>query len=110
MKVDTRPVAPLRANALTRTIYVVALSALVVGSFSGMSGWVNRALGGGVVNSWGRAVPLLFAAAVLYRIYPVVRYRAALDARPPYLFGWLLRVLGWLAMAAGVVGTVSMFL
>jgi hypothetical protein len=58
----------------------------------------------------GPSVFLLIGAAILYRVYRVGRYPGALDARPPYLIGWLVRGLGWVVMLAGAAGMVSMLL
>ncbi len=45
-----------------------------------------------------------------YRAYGVVSYVDTLDARPPYLLGWLMRWAGWLVMAAGLAGLLALLL
>ncbi len=112
---DTEPagsavrVEPQRAGWPTRLLYCLSLAGLVVGSLAQASSWVGLALGGGLIGLVGPSVFLLVAAAVAYRIYRVLRYPQALDARPPYLLGWPLRWLGQLVMVAGAVGTVAQF-
>ena len=109
MNVDTAPRAPLRSNVFTRAIYVVSLAGLVLGFLSTASSWVGLALGGGPIASTGGWVFVFLLVAVVYRVYTVIRYRTALDARPPNLLGRLLRALGWVLMAAGAAGTLSLF-
>lgn len=103
-------VAPLTAGRINRAIYCLALAALVVGSIGQTASWIGLATGGGLIGFLGGWGFLLVAAAVIYRIYRVVRYPEALDARPPYLLGWLLRGLGWIVMLAGAMGFAAMFL
>jgi hypothetical protein len=103
-------VSPLRAGWVTRAIYCLALLALVLSSMGQTSSWIGLAMGGGLIGAVGPSVFLLIGAAILYRVYRVARYRSALDARPPYLLGWLVRWLGWFVMLAGAAGMVSMFL
>ena len=110
MKVDTRRYEWLIANAATRLIYVAALASLVFGPALTSSGWIGLTLGGGFLAGFGRTVMVLLAGAALYRIYTVLRYRESLNALPPSPMSWLLRTVGWLLMAAGVVGVVSLFL
>jgi hypothetical protein len=103
-------VAPFHASWLTRLVYCVALLALVLSSLSQAASWVGLALGGGLIAWAGSSVFLLVTAALLYRVYRVLRDRQALDARPPNAFGYLLRGLGWLLMLAGAIGAVSLLL
>lgn len=110
MKVDSGPHEWLIASAATRLIYVAALARLVLGPALTSSGWIGLTLGGGYLAGSDRTMMVLLAGAALYRIYTVLRYREALNARPPSRMGWLLRMLGWLLMAAGAVGAVSLFL
>jgi hypothetical protein len=102
-------VQPLRASWFTRAIYCVSLLGLIASSFGQASSWVGLATGGGLIGSLGPAVFLLVGAAIVYRVYRVIRYPAALDARPPYLLGWIVRALGWLLMFAGSLGIAAMF-
>ena len=74
------------------------------------SSWVGLAFGGGLIGAFGPAPFFLIAAAVLYRMYRVIRYPGALDARPPNLFGKILRGLGWVVMAIGAAGMAAMIL
>lgn len=101
---------PLRAGFLTRCVYSLALLAFIPSAISGGSGWIALALGGGVVAGVGRTGFLIIVSLVFFRIYQVLRYPAALDARPPNIFGKFLRYTGWLAMFAGVAAGAGLFL
>lgn len=102
-------VQPLRAGWFTRVIYCISLLGLIASSIGQASSWVGLATGGGLIGSVGPAVFLLIGAAILYRVYRVIRYPAALDARPPYLLGRFVRALGWLLMFGGSLGIAAMF-
>jgi hypothetical protein len=110
MNADAVHAAPLRASVFTRVIYVVALVGFIFGSRAAASSWIGLALGGGFIGHTDPGVFILVTGALLYRGYFVVRDRAALDARPPHVAGWLLRAAGLLLMAAGAAGTASLFL
>lgn len=103
-----RPTA-LRASVFTRLVYVTALAGTVVGWIAAGSPWIGLALGVGPASATGRSTFVVVAAAIAYRVYTVLRSPGSLDARPPYLAGWLLRGIGWLLMAAGAVGSLSLF-
>lgn len=98
-----------QANWPTRTIYCIALLALVLGQF-GQSSWVGMATGGGLLGWAGWSIFSVIAIAVLYRVYLVVRYSASLNARPPNAAGWLFRGVGWLVMLVGALALIAMFL
>ncbi len=110
--VETPPanVTPLRAAWITRVVYCLALLALIPSGIGQASSWVGLALGGGLIGFAGPTAFLLIGAAILYRVYRVIRYADALDARPPYFFGRLVRWLGLVVMLVGVAGMVAMFL
>src|SRR5262245_58081972 len=100
---------PMRATWLTRIVYSVALVGFVPSALAGSSGWIALALGGRVVGRTGVSAFLIVAGFVAFRAYQVLRYPAALDARPPNALGWVLRWLGWLCMLVGAVSAAGLF-
>ena len=105
-----RGVRPLRASWTTRTVYCLALLGFVRCALGQETPWVEIATRSGLGIALGTWVFFLISAAMAYRIYGVVSYADALDARPPYLLGWLLRWLGWFVMLAGMAGLMAMLL
>ncbi|MBL0142948.1 MAG: hypothetical protein IPP91_12815 [Betaproteobacteria bacterium] len=101
---------PIRAGLFIRLVYSVALLAFLLSALVGASGWISLAIGGGVAGGTGLTGFLIIAALVLFRNYQVLRYPAALDARPPTAFGTFLRNAGVLAMLAGAASGVGLFL
>jgi hypothetical protein len=91
--------ATLRAALATRLLYSIALLSFILLTLAAGSGWVGLATGGGWVIKAGATVFKLIVALLLFRVYQVLRYPAALDARPPNAIGWLIRYAGLLALA-----------
>lgn len=100
---------PLAASWATRVLYCLALIASLISLVKPVWSWIALAMGQGLLAMAGPSLYFVLAAAISYRIYEVLRYPAALQAKPPDLAGWLLRGLAWVVMAAGVVGMVGMF-
>ena len=101
---------PLRAGRITRTVYCLALLGFVRCALGQEAPWVEVATRSGLGVGLGTWVFFLISAAMAARIYGVVSYADALDARPPYPLGWLLRWLGWVVMLAGMAGLAAMVL
>lgn len=100
---------PATAPRTTRIVYCLALIGFPLGIVGASSSWVGSALAGGPIAALGP--PAFFiAAAVLYRVYRVTRYPAALDARPPSRFGNILRNVASNLMAVGAAGLGGLFL
>ena len=98
-------IRPLRANGPTRVLYVLAIFSCLpyVLMFGTNVRFLARHMGVHGVITW---VGLgTFAATVAFRAYQVLRYRAALDARPPNRLGRMLRWLGLLGMTVGATGS-----
>ena len=102
------PDQELNAGWPTRIIYCLALLGLTIGQL-GQGAWFGLATGGGLLGLAGMSVFLFLAAGVVYRVYLVLRYKAALSARTPCIFGWFFRVVGCLVMACGAFGLMAMF-
>jgi hypothetical protein len=102
---DTR----LRAGWPTRIVYAGALLGFLPSALLGSSGWLALVLGGGVFGLFGASATLAVAALATFRAYQVLRYPAALDARPPNPLGWLLRELGWLGMLVSAASALGLF-
>jgi hypothetical protein len=66
--------------------------------------------GGGLLAGIGFTGLQVIAALTLFRIYQVLRYSDALDARPPNTLGKFLRYAGMVAMTAGALSGVGLFL
>ena len=109
-EIATSVVEPVHAGWPTRVLYCLALVALVLASLAQASSFVGLVTGGGLIGWAGPSAFLLVSAALAYRIYRVLRYRQALDARPPNALATLLRGLAWLLMLAGALGAASLFL
>jgi hypothetical protein len=107
---NRRPLLALRASRLTRTIYCLALLAFALPAMGQGASWIARATGGALDAALATWVFFLISAAMAWRVYGVVSYADTLDARPPYLVGWLMRWAGWLVMVAGIVGLVTLLL
>ena len=101
---------PMRASRLTRAIYCLALLAFALPALGQGASWVGMATGGAFSPSLATWVFFVITAMMAVRIYRVASYHDALDARPPYPLGWLLRWLGWLVMLAGIAGLAAMFM
>lgn len=95
----------LHASWPTRIVYALALVGFLPSAILGSSGWISLALGGGGV----RTTFLIVGSLFVFRAYQVMRYAAALDARPPNKLGWLLRKLGWVAMLVSAMSSVGVF-
>jgi hypothetical protein len=108
-KKPEKAATPMRPSWLTRIAYSLALVGFIPSALAGSSGWISLALGGGVLSRTGPTAFLVVAGLALFRAYQVLRYPAALDARPPNTLGWLLRWLGWLCMLIGTVSSVGLF-
>jgi hypothetical protein len=102
-------IIPMRASSLTRIVYSLALVGFLPSALAGSSGWISLVLGGGVIGRIGPTVFLVVAGFAVFRAYQVLRYPAALDARPPNALGWLLRWLGWLCMCVGAASATGLF-
>jgi hypothetical protein len=105
-----RTLKPVRASRVTRAVYCLALLAFALPALAQGASWIAPATGGAVNAALATWVVFIISAAMAYRIYGVVSYPDTLDARPPYLLGWLMRWAGWLVMAAGIAGLVALFL
>ena len=105
-----RALQPVRATRITRTIYCLALLAFALPALGQGASWIAPATGdtlNPVLATW---LLFLISAAMAYRAYHVVSYADTLDARPPYLLGWLMRWLGWLIMLLGIAGLMALLL
>jgi len=105
-----RTLKPVRASRVTRTVYCLALLAFALPALAQGASWIAPATGGAINAALASWVLFIVSAAMAYRVYGVVSYPDTLDARPPYLLGWLMRWAGWLVMAAGIAGLVALFL
>lgn len=103
-------IKPVPASRLTRTLYCLALLGFAQGAFGQDAPWISLATRSGLGAGLGTWVLFLICGAMAFRLYMVVSYPAALDARPPHLSGWLLRWLGWVVMLAGAAGLAAMLL
>jgi hypothetical protein len=105
-----RAVKPVHASRMTRTLYCLALLGFAQGALGQDAPWISLATSTGLGVGLGTWVLFLISGAMAFRVYVVVSYPAALDARPPRMSGWLLRWLGWIVMLAGTVGLAAMLL
>ncbi|HMA06716.1 MAG TPA: hypothetical protein VKP68_02585 [Ramlibacter sp.] len=105
-----RPGKPVRASRVTRAVYCLALAAFALSALAHGASWITAATDGALSTALATWVLFVISAAMAYRAYGVVSYADTLDARPPYLLGWLMRWTGWLAMAAGVAGLLTLLL
>jgi hypothetical protein len=103
-------IKPVPASRVTRMLYCLALLGFAQGALGQDASWIGLATRTGLSVAMGTWVLFLISAAMAFRIYAVVCYPDALDARPPYLAGWLLRWLAWLVMLAGLAGLAAMLL
>lgn len=101
---ESGPAGPISASRRTRAIYCLALAGLILGMLGQATSWVGMVFGGGVIGYLGPTAFLGISALAVYRIYRVVRYPRALDARPPDLAARVLRGLGLAIMVVGAVG------
>src|SRR5665647_2929458 len=99
-----RALRPVRATRTTRAIYCLALLAFALPAVGQGASWMAAATGDAVNPALANWLLFLISAAMAYRAYYVVSYADTLDARPPYLVGWLVRWLGWLIMLLGIAG------
>jgi hypothetical protein len=105
-----RPLKAVRASRVTRTIYCLALLAFALPALGQGASWIAPATGGALDAALATWLFFLVSAAMAYRAYGVVSYADTLDARPPYLVGWLMRWAGWLVMVAGIAGLLTLLL
>jgi len=105
-----RALQPVRATRTTRTIYCLALLAFALPAMGQGASWIAPATGHAVNPALATWLLFLISAAMAYRAYQVVSYADTLDARPPYLLGWLMRWLGWLIMLMGIAGLMALLL
>jgi len=99
--VSPSPLQPRNPSLLTRLIYAGgALSVLPV-TLVGSSGWVGLATGGMLIGQVGATLFLLIGAAILFRVYQVLRYPRALETRPA---GWVAKGFRGLALVTMLVG------
>jgi len=104
----TNVLAPLHAALFTRFLYCLALFAFLPAAVRGSSGWIGLALGGGLAGGTLTGL-LILVALIVFRTYQVLRYPAALDARPPNGLGKVLRYVGLFAMLTGIVAAAGLF-
>jgi hypothetical protein len=90
-----------RAGIATRILYCAGLFSLLPGFLAANSGWVGIALGGSLGGVGSGAVLPVLAAAIVFRIYQVLRYPFALDARVSNKLVATFRVLSCIAMLIG---------
>lgn len=105
-----RALQPVRATRATRTIYCLALLAFAVPAMGQGASWIAPAAGEAVNPALATWLLFLISAVMAYRAYQVVSYADTLDARPPYLLGWLMRWFGWLIMLSGIAGLMALLL
>ena len=97
------------ASRATRLLYCLALFSFLPASLLGSSGWVGLTLGRAGGGFVGQLVFLLIAAAVIFRIYQVLRYRHALDAFVSDKFIGTLRALCIAVMLVGGLAGLAIF-
>lgn len=105
-----RRLKPVRASRLTRGVYCLALLAFALPALAKGASWIAPATGLSISAALATWMLFVISAAMAYRAYGVVSYADTLDARPPYLLGWLMRWAGWLVMVAGVAGLIALLL
>ena len=119
-------VQPLRAGKGIRILYSLSIIVVLPAMLVGGSGWIGLAIGGGPVGLGAflhsfsmRPFGLIYAVyalgmiliqvLLLFRAYRVLRYPAALDARPPRTLGKFLRGWAILWMALSVASGIGLF-
>jgi hypothetical protein len=90
-------------------MYCIALFSFLPATLLGSSGWIGLTLGRSGRGLTGQLLFLLVAAAVVFRIYQVLRYRHSLDAFVSNKFIATLRVLCFAVMLVGGLSGVAIF-
>jgi len=99
---------PVRASRATRAVYCLALLAFALPALGQGASWIAAVTGASINAALATWVLFVISAAMAWRAYGVVSYPDALDARPPFMVGWLMRWAGWLVMAAGIAGLIAL--
>ena len=97
------------ASGGLRLLYSIALFSFLPATLLGSSGWVGLTLGRAGGGGDSRFVFLLIAAAMVFRIYQVLRYRHALDAYVSDKFVGTLRALCIAVMLVGGLAGLAIF-
>lgn len=99
----------ITASRKLRLLYCLTLlGGIFPAALFGASGWVGLATGGGLFG-WLGTGALVVLVFVLHRVYQVIRFSSALDARAGNFGVKALRVVGILGMLVGTLATLGMF-
>jgi hypothetical protein len=101
---DQQPLENLQARnpaLITRVLYALGAFSVIPVTVIGSSSWIGLATGAQLVGQPAVTVFLLTCAAIVFRIYQVLRYPRALDSWPS---GWVAKGFRGLAIVAMLVG------
>jgi hypothetical protein len=92
---------PRNPPLVTRLLYALGAFSLIPATLVGSSSWIGLATGGTFVGQFGVTTLLLMGAAILFRVYQILRYPRALEIWPS---GWVAKSFRGLALGAMLVG------